>query len=136
MILHWFCLQILWKEVDSIVYQEEQIGYINYKLALTWAFNKSVLQVILGIAMLTFLSGPLSTSTRQFSSALGVPSFFISFVIIPIAMNARRAISAIYPASQKTLKTSSLTFSEVLISLSLSLFFLIFIPSTCFWTVL
>ncbi|KAL8103650.1 hypothetical protein AgCh_028010 [Apium graveolens] len=104
--------KILWKEVDSMV-NEEQVGQKTYKLMLTWGFNKALLQVILGFMMLTYLASPLSRSTRQFSNAVGIPSFFISFVIIPVAMQARKAIAAIFPAAQKNKRTASLTFSEV-----------------------
>ncbi|XP_074342228.1 sodium/calcium exchanger NCL2-like [Apium graveolens] len=104
--------KILWKEVDSMV-NEEQVGQKTYKLMLTWGFNKALLQVILGFMMLTYLASPLSRSTRQFSNAVGIPSFFISFVIIPVAMQARKAIAAIFPAAQKNKRTASLTFSEL-----------------------
>lgn len=92
---------------------EEQVGQKTYKLMLTWGFNKALLQLILGFMMLTYLASPLSLSTRQFSNAVGIPSFFISFVIIPLAMQGRKAIAAIFPAAQKNKRTASLTFSEV-----------------------
>ncbi|XP_022847733.1 sodium/calcium exchanger NCL-like [Olea europaea var. sylvestris] len=44
---------------------------------------------------------------------MSVPSFSISFVIVPLAMNARILIEAIFPVSKKTEKTASLTFSEI-----------------------
>ncbi|PIN24276.1 Calmodulin and related proteins (EF-Hand superfamily) [Handroanthus impetiginosus] len=104
--------KIMWEEVDDLVYEVGEGD--NWKLKLlTWDFNKSTLEVILGIAILTFVSGPLMTSIQQFSYAIGVPSFFISFVIVPVAMDARSAILAIFPASQKSSRTSSLTFSEI-----------------------
>ncbi|KAL0442689.1 UNVERIFIED_CONTAM: Sodium/calcium exchanger NCL1 [Sesamum latifolium] len=104
--------KIMWGEVDDLVYEVGQND--NKKLRLmTWEFNKSTLEVILGIVILTFLSAPLMTSIQQFSDAIGVPCFFISFVIVPVAMNARSAILAIFPASQKSSRTSSLTFSEI-----------------------
>ncbi|XP_022892397.1 sodium/calcium exchanger NCL2-like isoform X2 [Olea europaea var. sylvestris] len=105
--------KIMWNEVDNLVNEGKQNGSSKFK-SMTWPFSKSVFQVILGIAVLTFFSGPLMTSIQQIADAIGVPSFFISFVIVPAAMNARTAISAIYPASQKCSRTASLTFSEVL----------------------
>lgn len=102
----------MWGEVEELVYEVEKDGKINYKL-LTWAFNKSVFQVILGIAMLTFCSKPLVKSIQKLSEAIGMPSFLIPFVIVPLALNARMAIAAIFPASQKCKKTASLTFSEI-----------------------
>ncbi|XP_060196392.1 sodium/calcium exchanger NCL2-like [Lycium barbarum] len=104
--------KIMWGEVEKLVYEVEKDGQINYKL-LTWAFNKSVFQVILGIAMLTLCSKPLVFSIRKLSEEIGMPSFLIPFVIVPLALNARMAIAAIFPASQKCSKTASLTFSEI-----------------------
>ncbi|KAM3239282.1 hypothetical protein P3L10_014316 [Capsicum annuum] len=104
--------KIMWGEVEKLVYEVEKDGKINYKL-LTWAFNKSIFEVILGIAMLTFCAKPLVKSIEKLSEAIGTPSFLIPFVIVPLALNARMALAAIFPASQKSSKTSSLTFSEI-----------------------
>ncbi|CAN4116606.1 unnamed protein product [Withania somnifera] len=104
--------KIMWGEVEKLVCEVEKDGKINYKL-LTCAFNKAVFQVILGIAMLTFCSKPLVNSIQKLSEAIGMPTFLIPFVIVPLALNARMAIAAIFPASQKCSKTASLTFSEI-----------------------
>ncbi|KAJ8568858.1 hypothetical protein K7X08_032555 [Anisodus acutangulus] len=104
--------KIMWGEVEKLVYEVEKDGEINFKL-LTWAFNKSVFQVILGIEMLTLCSKPLVFSIQKLSAAIGMPSFLIPFVIVPLVLNARMAIAAIFPASHECSKTASLTFSEV-----------------------
>uniref|UniRef100_M1C3U6 Calmodulin n=1 Tax=Solanum tuberosum TaxID=4113 RepID=M1C3U6_SOLTU len=104
--------KIKWSEVDKIVYEVEKDGEINYKL-LTWTFNKSVLQVLLGIAIMTLCAKPLVISIEDLSDAMGIPSFLIPFVMVPLALNARMAIAAIFPASQKSSITASLTFSEI-----------------------
>ncbi|XP_055804722.1 sodium/calcium exchanger NCL1-like [Solanum dulcamara] len=103
--------KIMWSEVDKLVYEVEKDGEINY--LLTWKFNKSVLQVLLGIAILTLCAKPLVTSIEDLSDAMGIPSFLIPFVMVPLALNARMAIAAIFPASQKSSITASLTFSEI-----------------------
>lgn len=59
-------------------------------------------------------------SILQLSHAMSLPSFSVSFVVVPLAMNARAALTAFLPASQKSERSASLTFSEVYISLSLS----------------
>ncbi|KAL3345234.1 hypothetical protein AABB24_024271 [Solanum stoloniferum] len=104
--------KIKWSEVDKIVYEVETDGEINYKF-LTWTFNKSVLQVLLGIAIMTLCAKPLVISIEDLSDAMGIPSFLIPFVMVPLALNARMAIAAIFPASQKSSITASLTFSEI-----------------------
>lgn len=74
---------------------------------MTWS------KLVLGIAVLIFLSGPLMTSIQQISDAIGVPSFLISFV------KARTAILAIFLASQKSTRTASSTFSELSLRLEM-----------------
>ncbi|KAL2519109.1 sodium/calcium exchanger family protein/calcium-binding EF hand family protein [Abeliophyllum distichum] len=49
----------------------------------------------------------------KLSYTMRVPSFSISFVIVPLAMNTRTAIEALFPAGKKSEKTASLTFSEI-----------------------
>ncbi|CAA2934620.1 Calmodulin and related s (EF-Hand superfamily) [Olea europaea subsp. europaea] len=95
-------------EYDKIVEKK-----IVHGKSLVWTIIKSVLQVLLGIVILTCTGGPLMVSILQLSNSMNVPSFGISFVIVPLAMNARAAIAAIFPASHKSEKTASLTFSEI-----------------------
>ncbi|XP_047955245.1 sodium/calcium exchanger NCL-like [Salvia hispanica] len=76
-------------------------------------FFRSVFQVLLGIGMLTFLGKPLTNNILQLSNVMGFPSFVISFVVVPLAMNARSAVAAILPASKKSEETASWTFSEI-----------------------
>ncbi|KAL0363433.1 UNVERIFIED_CONTAM: Sodium/calcium exchanger NCL1 [Sesamum calycinum] len=75
---------IMWGEVDDLVYEVGQNENKKLKL-MTWEFNKSILEVILGIAILTFFC----------------------------TSHDKSAILAIFPASQKSSRTSSLTFSEI-----------------------
>uniref|UniRef100_A0A3N7FW04 EF-hand domain-containing protein n=1 Tax=Populus trichocarpa TaxID=3694 RepID=A0A3N7FW04_POPTR len=61
---------------------------------------------------------PVSTrsqddNNRNFSEDAGIPSFFVSFVLVPLATNARAATSAITTACRKKSITTSLTFSEI-----------------------
>ncbi|KAI8525635.1 hypothetical protein RHMOL_Rhmol13G0245900 [Rhododendron molle] len=104
--------KIAWKEVDSLVYEKEENRGIIHQL-LSRDCIKSVLQIILGAAIVSFLAEPLIYSILDLSTALGLPTFYISFVIIPFALKFKMAVSAIFPASQKSLKTASLTFSEI-----------------------
>lgn len=92
--------RILWEKVVS------QDSFV-------WACVKCAFRIVLGIVILTFLGGPLTTSILQLSYAIRVPSFSISFVIVPLAMNTRTLIEAIFPASKKSERTASLTFSEI-----------------------
>ncbi|CAI9783714.1 unnamed protein product [Fraxinus pennsylvanica] len=92
---------------DKIVWDKLVYGHTF------WNFVKCVFRIVLGIVILTFIGGPLTTSILELSYAMSVPSFSISFVIVPLALHARTLIEAIFPASKKTEKTASLTFSEI-----------------------
>ncbi|KAL3643493.1 hypothetical protein CASFOL_014308 [Castilleja foliolosa] len=92
-------------EFDKIVWKQTVFN--------KWSLLVSLSQVLLGFVIMTFLGGPLMVSILQLSHAMSFPSFSISFVIVPLAMNARAVIAAIFPASQKSKRTASLTFSEI-----------------------
>ncbi|KZV57548.1 hypothetical protein F511_03008 [Dorcoceras hygrometricum] len=92
-------------EFDKIVWKQE----VQDK----WALMKALFQVVFGIVALTFLGGPLTEGILQLSFSMSLPSFCISFVVVPFAMNARALIAAILPASHKSERSASLTFSEI-----------------------
>ncbi|KAK9078216.1 hypothetical protein SSX86_002273 [Deinandra increscens subsp. villosa] len=79
----------------------------------SWAWTKAIMLLVLGIAMLALLAEPLIHSVQNVSSAANIPSFFVSFILVPLATNARAAISAIKTASKGKKRTTSLTFSEL-----------------------
>ncbi|KAH0759831.1 hypothetical protein KY290_023324 [Solanum tuberosum] len=110
--------KVMWGEVDKFLDEAERGNHrrFNHSLVLKWDICKSVLQVILGIAILTLCADPIMDNIIRLASAIGVPSFFLSFVIVPLAINARTAITAITllsSANQQSCTTSSLTFSEI-----------------------
>ncbi|XP_076907092.1 sodium/calcium exchanger NCL2-like [Bidens hawaiensis] len=78
-----------------------------------WAWTQAIMLLVLGIAMLALLAEPLIHSVQNVSSAADIPSFFISFILVPLATNARAAISAVQTANQRKERTTSLTFSEL-----------------------
>ncbi|KAI3716232.1 hypothetical protein L6452_23431 [Arctium lappa] len=78
-----------------------------------WAWTKAIMLLMLGIAMLALLAEPLIHSVQNVSGAANVPSFFVSFILVPVATNARAAISAIQTVNQRNERTTSLTFSEL-----------------------
>ncbi|KAK1416723.1 hypothetical protein QVD17_25839 [Tagetes erecta] len=79
----------------------------------SWAWAKAIMLLLLGIAMLALLAEPLIHSVQNVASAANTPSFFISFILVPLATNARAAISAIKTVRKKNEKTTSWTFSEL-----------------------
>ncbi|KAM3338323.1 sodium/calcium exchanger NCL isoform X1 [Capsicum galapagoense] len=110
--------KVMWGEVDKFL--DEAVrgnhGLFNHSLVLKWEFCKSVFQVVLGVAILTLCADPIMDNIIRLAQAIGVPSFFLSFVIVPLAVNARTAITAITllsSANKQSSTTSSLTFSEI-----------------------
>lgn len=79
----------------------------------TWTCIKAVLLLLLGTAMAAAFADPLVDTVHNFSNATNIPSFFISFIAMPLATNSSEAVSAIIFASRKKQRTLSLTFSEV-----------------------
>ncbi|KAL2483574.1 sodium/calcium exchanger family protein/calcium-binding EF hand family protein [Forsythia ovata] len=95
-----------WEQTDKLIENK----FID-KSAFAWF--KAIALVVLGIVTLGLLAEPLIDSVRNFSSSANTPSFFFSFILVPVATNSRIAISAISEARKKKLHITSLTFSEI-----------------------
>ncbi|CAA7013822.1 unnamed protein product [Microthlaspi erraticum] len=78
-----------------------------------WVTIKAALLLLLGAAIAAAFADPLVDTVNNFSAATGIPSFFISFIALPLATNSSEAVSAIIFASRKKIRTASLTFSEL-----------------------
>lgn len=78
-----------------------------------YAWLKALGHVVLGITMLSLLAEPLIASVQEFSEKAGISSFFISFILVPLATNFREATSAIREASHKKKGIISRTIYEV-----------------------
>ncbi|KAF3326862.1 Sodium/calcium exchanger protein [Carex littledalei] len=79
----------------------------------TLMITKAVLLLVLGTVMAAAFADPLVDAVDNFSLATSIPSFFISFIFMPLATNSSEAVSALIFASRKQQRTSSLTFSEI-----------------------
>lgn len=85
--------------------------------------TKAVLLLLLGTVIAAVFADPLVDAVNNFSSATTIPSFFVSFVALPLATNSSEAVSAIIFASRKKLRSASLTFSEVCFLMHLLCFY-------------
>lgn len=74
---------------------------------------KAVLFLVLGTIIAAVFADPLVDAVNNFSDATSIPSFFISFIALPLATNSSEAVSAIIFATRKKTKSASLTFSEL-----------------------
>ncbi|XVE80050.1 hypothetical protein DITRI_Ditri14bG0107900 [Diplodiscus trichospermus] len=92
------------EQSDEVVEGVENPGWISFK---------AVLMLLLGTLIAAAFADPLVDAVDNFSDATSIPSFFISFIALPLATNSSEAVSAIIFASRKKQRTASLTFSEV-----------------------
>lgn len=100
--------QKTWEETDKLLHNKTTS--VDKSL---FAWLKALAPLLLGVVMLSFLAEPLIDSVQNFSKAAELPSFFVAFVLVPLATNARVATSTIKAANNKKPRTTSLTFSEV-----------------------
>ncbi|PSR96389.1 Vacuolar cation/proton exchanger like [Actinidia chinensis var. chinensis] len=77
-----------------------------------WTSIKAACLLLVGTLIAAAFADPLVDAVDNFSDATSIPSFFISFIVLPLATNSSEAVSAIIFASRKRLRSSSLTFSE------------------------
>ncbi|KAK4858859.1 hypothetical protein QYF36_023071 [Acer negundo] len=78
-----------------------------------WNYVKAGFLVSLGTAVTVLLTQPLMESLQELSTAVNIPSFFVSYVVIPLALSSRQALKTVTSARQKTENAVSLTFSEI-----------------------
>ncbi|MBA0848799.1 hypothetical protein Goshw_007366 [Gossypium schwendimanii] len=78
-----------------------------------WISIKAVLMLLLGTLIAAAFADPLVDAVDNLSEATSIPSFFISFIALPLATSSSEAVSAIIFASRKKQRTASLTFSEL-----------------------
>ncbi|KAL2944490.1 Sodium/calcium exchanger NCL [Bienertia sinuspersici] len=74
---------------------------------------KAILFLVLGTIIAGVFADPLVDAVDNFSDATSIPSFFISFIALPLATNSSEAVSALIFASRKNRRSASLTFSEL-----------------------
>ncbi|BBH01700.1 hypothetical protein Prudu_012058 [Prunus dulcis] len=77
-----------------------------------WTTFKAVLMLLVGTLIAAAFADPLIDVVDNFSSATSIPTFFISFVALPLATSCE-AVSAIMFASRKKIRTASLTYSQL-----------------------
>lgn len=76
-------------------------------------YLKAVMLMLGGAIIAGIFADPLVDAVDNFSDATSIPSFFISFIIMPLATNSSEGVSALIFASRKKKRTASLTYSEI-----------------------
>ncbi|CAL5393533.1 unnamed protein product [Camellia sinensis] len=95
---------------DQSVDQSDKVleGVENPK----WTSLKAVLMLVVGTVIAAVFADPLVDAVDNFSDAISIPSFFISFTALPLATSSSEAVSGIIFASRKRTRSASLTFSQ------------------------
>ena len=75
--------------------------------------RKAVLLLIMGTIITAVFADPLVDAVTAFSTSSQIPSFFISFVLLPLASSASDGISSLLFAARKNKRIMSLTYSQV-----------------------
>ncbi|KAL2553131.1 sodium/calcium exchanger family protein/calcium-binding EF hand family protein [Forsythia ovata] len=96
------------REHKLLINQSDAIIVENARLTTL----KAVLLLLLGTIIAVVFSYPLVDAVDNFSNATNIPSFFTSFIMLPLATRSSKPVSAIIFASQKKLRSASLTLSE------------------------
>ncbi|XP_028807819.1 sodium/calcium exchanger NCL-like [Neltuma alba] len=84
-----------------------------------WNTLKAVLMLLLGTVIAAVFADPLVDAVDNFSTATSIPSFFVSFLILPFASSSE-IVSGLIFASRKKIRTASLAYSEIYGSVTMS----------------
>ncbi|WJZ99134.1 hypothetical protein VitviT2T_017603 [Vitis vinifera] len=106
------------KEHEQLGIQSDEVVKIE---SPKWSACKAVVMLLLGSLIAATFAGPLVNAVGKFSTATNIPSFFVSFLVLPFA-SFSEAVSAQNFASQKKLRIASLTFSKIYGAMSMNNF--------------
>ncbi|CAN1859470.1 Sodium/calcium exchanger NCL [Linum perenne] len=84
--------------------------------SIGWDAAKAGLMLLSGTFMAAVIAEPLVDAVNNFSSASSIPPFFVSFIILPFASSSE-IVSVLIFASKKNMRSASLAYSEVCITL-------------------
>uniref|UniRef100_A0A0C9S785 TSA: Wollemia nobilis Ref_Wollemi_Transcript_13884_1970 transcribed RNA sequence n=1 Tax=Wollemia nobilis TaxID=56998 RepID=A0A0C9S785_9CONI len=99
------------EELEALLDNDEESSTV---VENKWkVYMKACLLLLGGAVMAGVFADPLVDAVDNFSDATNIPSFFISFIAMPLATNSSEAISALIFASRKKKRTASLTYSEI-----------------------
>lgn len=71
---------------------------------------KASIILAFGTFVIVAFSDPMVDAIDHFSDAIGIPNFYVSFIITPFASNASELIASIYFCAKKSSKNVSLAY--------------------------
>uniref|UniRef100_A0A7N0U4D4 EF-hand domain-containing protein n=1 Tax=Kalanchoe fedtschenkoi TaxID=63787 RepID=A0A7N0U4D4_KALFE len=129
-------------DVTETLLSGEKTSPTTAKVVGTWLnYAKAGYLLVLGTGISLLLAQPLMAAIEDFADGLSVPSFIITYIIVPFAMSYKQVILAVTSARKKTVKAVSLTFSTIYSSvymssmMSLTMFLLIVYVRGLTWDV-
>ncbi|KDP21052.1 hypothetical protein JCGZ_21523 [Jatropha curcas] len=78
-----------------------------------WSYIKAAFLILSGTAVTFLLATPLMQTLQEFATDINIPSFLVSYFVVPLALSFKQAYRAITSAREKTEKAVSLTLSEL-----------------------
>mmetsp|Transcript_5087 Transcript_5087/g.15387 ORF Transcript_5087/g.15387 Transcript_5087/m.15387 type:complete len:536 (-) Transcript_5087:575-2182(-) len=75
--------------------------------------RRALFKLVLGTALVLVFSDPMVDVMSEIGARTGVPPFYVSFVLAPLASNASELIAAYYYALKKTSKTITISFAAL-----------------------
>eukprot|EP00483_Globobulimina_turgida_P003155 UN03160 len=102
---------IMEQEIDDEEGEEDEEQYLH--LTDTQLIVGALIQLFLGTFLCCIFSDPMVSVIGVFSDTIGVSSFFVSFIVTPIASNAAEIYSSILFAKKKTKEGVSMGFSAL-----------------------
>lgn len=76
--------------------------------------KRSFMMMAVGTALVLIFSDPMVSVLSDVGARIGVPAFYISFILAPLASNASELLAAFSYAKKKTRKTITISFSTLL----------------------
>ncbi|CAL9011776.1 unnamed protein product [Prunus brigantina] len=105
------------KEQDQFMDQMDEV--VEDVKNVKWHASKAVGLLLLGTIVAAVFADPLVDAVDNFSTATSIPSFFVSFVILPFASSSE-IVSTLIFVSRKKQRTASLAYSEIYGSVTMS----------------
>ncbi|XP_048132248.1 sodium/calcium exchanger NCL2-like [Rhodamnia argentea] len=100
-------------EQESLLLSQYKTSKYTGRSAVWWNYAKAGFLIILGSGIMVLLAEPLGDSFEEFGRAAGIHPFFISYVLIPLAMSYQQGLAAVSSAKKKTTKDISGALTEV-----------------------
>ncbi|KAH7332220.1 hypothetical protein KP509_20G076200 [Ceratopteris richardii] len=100
-------------DLISLEQEEEEEAEGENPPTKSQIIRKAIFLLIIGTVLAGVFADPLVDAVNDFSTASYIPSFFISFVLLPFASNSNEAVSSILFAARKKKKNMSLTYSQI-----------------------